>query len=164
MSITFGGLATGLDTNAIVDQLMALERKPITRLETDKSWLQAREVAYTTFDGKLKGFLSSIEKLGSSDTLQQKSVSATSNDYFSVTAGVDALPGASYQVEVVSLAQVEKNVSQGYVSKTAQSFGQGELTLTVGDNTPVNITIDETNNSLEGMMTAINDADAGVNA
>lgn len=164
MSITFGGLATGLDTDAIVSQLMALERQPITRLETDKAWFQARSKAYESFDSKLKSFQKSIENLGSSEDLRKKSVAASSKDFFSVTAGVDALPGASYQVEVVSLAQVQKNVSQGYASNTAQSFGVGELTLTVGDNAPVTINIDETNNSLEGIMQEINDSDSGVNA
>ncbi len=164
MGITFGGLATGLDTNAIVDQLMAIERQPITRLEEDKTWFSKRQMAYTTFDNKLRGFLSSIQKLGSSDDLLKKSVTATNTDNFSVSAAPDALPGTSYQIEVVSLAQVQKDVSLGYVDKTAKSFSTGELSLTVGGNAPVNIIIDETNNSLEGMAQAINDADAGVNA
>ena len=59
---------------------------------------------------------------------------------------------------------MQKDVSLGYVDKTAKSFSTGELSLTVGGNAPVNIIIDETNNSLEGMAQAINDADAGVNA
>jgi flagellar hook-associated protein 2 len=164
MAITFGGLATGLDTNAIVDQLMALERQPIKRLENDRTWIQSRQAAFTAFDEKLNGFISNIENLGSSDELRQKSVSSSSQDFFSVSASVDALPGASYQVEVVSLAQVQKNVSQGYEDKAAQSFGSGELSLAVGDNDPVVITIDDSNNSLEGVMQAINDADTGVNA
>ena len=158
MSITFGGLATGLDTNAIVDQLMALERTPITRLQTDKTWFESRNAAYGALDGKLRAFMANIKDLGSSEDLRQKSISASSEDFFSVTASADALPGASYQVEVVSLAQVQKNVSQGYTSKSAQNFGLGELTLTVGENDPITITIDETNNSLDGIMQAINDA------
>ncbi|RLG37475.1 MAG: hypothetical protein DRO01_07135 [Thermoproteota archaeon] len=164
MSITFGGLATGLDTNAIVKQLMELERQPINRLQKDKAWFGARQSAYGALDGKLQDFLSNIKNLASSDDLRKKSVSASSEDFFSVTADPDALPGASYQIEVVSLAQVQKDVSQGYASKTDQNFGQGELTLTVGDDGPVTITIDATNNSLEGIAQAINDADAGVNA
>lgn len=164
MSITFGGLATGLDTNAIVEQLMALERTPINRLQADKTWFQNRQTAYAAFDSKLKGFLSSIEKLGSNDDLRQKTVTAANDDFFSVSAGVAALPGTSYQVEVVSLAQVQKMVTQGYVDKNAATFGFGELTLNVGGNEPITITIDGTNNSLEGVMAAINAADAGVSA
>ncbi len=164
MAITFGGLATGMDTNAIVDQLMALERQPINRLNTDKAWFEARQAAYGAFDGKLQHFLSSIENLGSSENLRKMAVSTSTDEFISATVDSDALPGASYQVEVVSLAQVQKNVSQGYADKGAESFGFGELTLAVGENEAVTITIDETNNSLEGVMQAINAADTGVNA
>ncbi len=164
MSITFGGLATGLDTNAIVEQLMEIERQPVNRLEKDKSWLTARQSAYGALDGKLQSLLTSAKNLSSSDDIRKKAVSVSSEEFFSVNAGSDALAGTNYQVEVVSLAQVQKNVTQGYVSKTAKNFGLGELTLTVGDKAAVTITIDETNNSLEGVMEAINAADSGVNA
>ncbi len=70
----------------------------------------------------------------------------------------------SYQVEVVDLAQVDKEVSQGYADKTAPNFATGNLSLTVGSASPVDIAIDSTNNSLEGVMNAINGADAGVTA
>jgi len=164
MSITFGGLATGLDTNSIVEQLMAIERQPIDRLEKDREWFSSRQTAYMTFDNKLREFASSIKNLGSSDDLLQKSVTSTSKDYVSVNATPEALPGSSYQVEVVSLAQVQKDVSRGYADKMASSFGTGDLTLAVGDDEAVTITIDETNNSLYGVMQAINAADAGVSA
>lgn len=164
MSITFGGLATGLDTNTIVKELMALERRPLNTLEIDKAWFERRQTEYSSLDGKLKGFLSKIENLGSSDNLRQKKVTASNEDFLSVTASSEALPGSSYQVEVVSLAQVEKNVSQGYASKITNNFGAGELTFSVGENDPVTISIDKSNNSLEGIMQAINDADVGVNA
>lgn len=164
MAITFGGLATGLDTNSIVKELMALERQPITRLQADRNWYQRRQSAVTKFDGLLQSFLGKIENLGNSDDLRQKSVSTSSEQYLSVSVGVDALPGTNYQVEVASLAQVEKSVTAGYADKSAANFGTGELILSVGENAPVTITIDETNNSLEGIMQAVNAADAGVNA
>jgi len=164
MAITFGGLATGLDTNSIVKELMAIERFPIDRLNTDKAWFESKQAAYGAFDGKLKSFLSNIENLGSSEDLRKTSVAASTDEFLSVTASSDALPGASYQVEVVSLAQVQKNVSQGYADKTASIAGLSDLTLTVGDNDPVTISLDASNDSLEGVMQAINDADAGVNA
>ena len=164
MAITFGGLATGLDTNTIVSELMALERRPLQTLEIDKAWFEKREAAYATFDSTLDSFLAKIENLGSSEDLRQKTVTSSSDENFTVTADTDALVGTNYEIEVVSLAQVQKNVSQGYTDKSAMAFGTGELTLTVGSESPVTITIDETNNSLEGIMQALNDADIGVNA
>lgn len=70
----------------------------------------------------------------------------------------------NYQVEVVDLAQVQKSVSLGVADKTASNFGLGTFTLTVGENDPIDITIDASNNSLEGIMAAINEADTGVTA
>ena len=92
MAITFGGLASGMDTNSIVDQLIELERGPIKRMEADKLWLTSRLEAYTTFDTKLKDFLSNIEDLDSSDDLLQKTATVASEDFFTATAEADAFP------------------------------------------------------------------------
>jgi flagellar hook-associated protein 2 len=41
-TINFGGLASGLDTNSIIDQLMAIERQPQTRLKLKQQQVDAR--------------------------------------------------------------------------------------------------------------------------
>lgn len=164
MTIQFGGLSTGLDTSSIIEQLMKLERQPITRLETDKTWLNDRLTAFTELDTRLKSFADSIKNLNYSDTLLKRSVKQSSEEYLSATVSREALPGTSYQVEVVSLAQVQKSVAaSGVSSKTSSSFGTGALNLTVaGTSHAINIT--SANNSLEGIMKAINDGDFGVKA
>ncbi|MGE4580265.1 MAG: flagellar filament capping protein FliD [Desulfuromonadales bacterium] len=163
MAISFGGLATGLDTNSIVSQLMQLERQPITRLQNDKSYHSSRLMALTQFDGKLQGFLSKLGSLDDADELQSKKATLNKDDFLSATASTTAAPG-SYQIEVVGMAQVQKSVSQGFADKAASTFGTGILKLTVGDGEPLEITLDETNNSLEGVMKAINESGAGVSA
>jgi flagellar hook-associated protein 2 len=163
MAISFGGLATGLDTTSLIEQLMEAERQPLSRLETDKTYFNSRLSALTQFETKLESFLTKIENLDSATDLQAKKTTLSSEDFFSATTDSEALAG-NYQVEVVDLAQVQKSVSLGVADKTAASFGQGALTLTVGDNDPVEITIDAGNNSLEGIMAAINETDAGVTA
>lgn len=164
MTIQFGGLATGLETSSIIEQLMALERTPVTRLETDQTWLNNRLDAFTELDTKLKSFADKIKDLNFSSTLLQRTVKQSSSEYLSTTVNSKALTGASYQVEVQSLAQVQKSVSAaGYTDKTSAIFGTGTLKLTIGTSTR-DITIDSTNNSLEGLAKAINQADLGVSA
>jgi flagellar hook-associated protein 2 len=162
-TITFGGLATGLDTGSLIDELMAAERQPLTLLENDKTWLNNRLTALQQFDAKLNSFQVRAESLGSSESISARQVTQTSNEYFSGKASADALL-SNYQVEVVSLARVQKDASQGYADKTALEFGTGNLTLAVGENDPVTIEMTSENNSLEGLMAAINDTDAGVTA
>lgn len=164
MTIQFGGLATGLETSSIIEQLMSIERQPIKRLETDKTWLNNRLTAFTELDTRLKSFSDSIKNLNYSDTLLKRSVKQSSEEYLSATVSREALPGTSYQVEVVSLAQVQKSVAEsGVSSKTTSSFGMGSLNLSV-DGTSHSIDITSANNSLEGIMEAINEADLGVRA
>ncbi len=164
MTIQFGGLATGMDTNAIIDKLMNIERLPVARLETDKTWLNNRLSAFTELDTKLNSFLGSIKTLGDPDTLQKRSAQLSSKDYLTASVSSDALAGTSYQIEVQSLAQVQKSVSQtGVNSKTSNSFDTGSISIMV-DGTVHSIDITSDNNSLEGIMQAINDADIGVKA
>ncbi len=110
--ITFGGLATGMDTNAIVDALMQLERQPIERLETDKAFYNNRLSAFADFDTKLKSFMSKAEALDTSQELIVNKAALSSDDFFSVAADATALAG-TYSIEVVSLARQEKEVSGG---------------------------------------------------
>lgn len=162
-SISFGGLATGLDTDSLVKQIMQVERRPLTRLQSDKSWQNTRLSALGTFNGKLESFLGKIEDLDSATDLQARKAELSTRDYFSATADSSALPG-SYQVEVLDLAQVEKEVSLGYADRSSHTLGTGTLSISIGTADPVDVTIDDSNNSLEGMMQAINGADAGVTA
>lgn len=162
MSITFGGLATGLDTGSIIEALMGIERQPIDRLEKDKAYYNSRLQAFSTLDGKLKSFLEKAEAIDSVLELNSPAVQSSSEEFLSATVGGSAQLG-SYQVSVESLAQQQKDVSQGYTDKEAASFGTGTLSLTVGG-TANSIIIDSSNNSLEGIAQAINDADLGVSA
>ena len=164
MAIQFSGLASGLDTSSIISQLMSLEQLPITRLQADKTWQSNRLAAFTELDTRLKSFATAITTLSTADTLQQRAVKQNTTDYLTASASSTALAGGRYQVEVVSLAQVQKSVTQtGTASKTSSTFGTGTLDLTVGS-TSNSIAITASNNSLEGIAQAINDAGLGVSA
>lgn len=127
MAITFGGLATGLDTNAIITELMKLERRPIDRLNVDKSYLTARQVAFTSFDSKLSSFLSTAEALGTADGVVAHKAALSDDGYFTVSLSSEAQAG-NYSIEVVSLAHQEKEVADGVASDYAVTTG-GDLTL-----------------------------------
>lgn len=164
MAISFGGLATGIDTGSIIDQLMNIERVPITRMEADKTWLNNRLTAFTDFDKRLNTFLSSIDSLGDRDGYFKKIATTNTQDYLLAKATTDAVPNTSYEVEVVNLAKVEKSYSDsGFASKTTQVFGTGDLVINVGG-TNKTVTISSSDNSLEGIAKAITDADIGVTA
>ena len=173
-SITFGGLSTGLDTNALIDSLMEIERIPLDRLETEKKYLNSRLEAFSSFDSKLNDLLDAVKDLDTSSELRSYTATPASEDYFSATASGSATAG-SYQVEVKSLAVQEKEVAAG-VADTDTTTYSGTITLSLdtitasgepptysGSPTPTEITI-AAGSTLADIAQAINDSDANVSA
>lgn len=159
--ITFGGLATGMDTNKIIEGLMKVERLPVERLEAKKTAQTQRLDAFKVFDAALKKLRDSVSDMSLTSQVRASKVSLSKSDFFSASSA-NGTPG-TYQVEVVALAKVGKQFYQGYASKTEPLLPTGSLTLTV-NGTDHDITVDAANNSLEGVAAAINGLDAGVKA
>jgi flagellar hook-associated protein 2 len=103
-TINFGGLASGLDTNSIVDQLMALERVPQNRLRMRQSEIDARKSALSDIATRLRNLKNAAADL-KSPTLWLDTQSVDVNDPTKITAARTgpAATGA-YQVTVTSMA------------------------------------------------------------
>lgn len=161
--ISFTGLASGLDTESIISNLMEVERQPIKRLEADKAYFQKRLQGVKVFDEKLSALNSAVDALDTQGDLKESQVLLSSEDH--VSASVTSATEGTYEVSVEQLAQVQKSVSQSaYASRSDPVFGTGELTLTSGDGvvsqgaagTAHTISIDSENNTLTGIRDAIN--------
>ena len=62
MTISSAGIGSGLDVNSIVSQLMAIERQPLTALETKATAIQSTVSEY----GKIKSAVSTLRDLAKS--------------------------------------------------------------------------------------------------
>lgn len=157
--ITFSGLASGIATDDIIEKLMAVERKPVDRLENEKIYETNRLKAY----GQLNTRLNSLrEAVGAMNlTSEVRTTKATLSSTSAFTATSNSAQTGTYNIAVTQLAQVQKTVSAGYASATTSLFGRGNIIVNGKA-----IAIDEINNSLTGIMSAINavSGDTGVSA
>ncbi|TAK74941.1 MAG: flagellar hook protein, partial [Aquabacterium sp.] len=101
-TISSPGLSSGLDVDGIIQKLVALERQPITNLQTDAKKLSSKLSSW----GQVKSAMSTLRDaalaLNKSDTWGAKT--ATSGDN-SITVSADATAAAgSYSVEVLNTA------------------------------------------------------------
>jgi flagellar hook-associated protein 2 len=110
----------------------------------------------------LDSFANPLKSLASGGTLRsQPTVSDAAA--LSVTAKSGRLLGSfSGQLVVQTLAKAQ-SVYSGNIASRSEAIGQGNLTLTVGTST-YPLTIDETNDSLDGLVSAINASGSGVTA
>jgi flagellar hook-associated protein 2 len=160
-TINFSGLATGMDTGAMIDALVKVERRPIDLLEAQVGNLEFKLSLFNDLNSKLAALKTAAGKLSTSASFFVKKASSSNDTVLSATAGSNATAG-SHSITVTSLAQAATHASTGFTAPT-DNIRQGTLNITVGTTTTP-ITIDGTNHTLNGLKDAINASGAAVTA
>lgn len=162
--ITFGGLASGLDTKSIISALVGVEGQKVTLLQNQQSGFKDQITAYDSLLAKLNALQTALAKIADPTQFNAFAVNLSSggDSYLSATTQGTAHAG-SYQVLVQSLAQSSYLRSAGFADPNASLGLSGTLTLQVGSTT-TNITIDSSNDSLNGIRDAISKTGADVDA
>lgn len=124
--------------------------------------ISTRSSAYATLTSAMQTFTSALDNLR--DSAQAAGITGSStNAAVQVVVGANAKP-STYDVDVTQLAQAQVNVSNYVASPTqAASFGNGSLTIQVGNQAAVSVQITNAMD-LNDVADAINGQDAGVDA
>jgi flagellar hook-associated protein 2 len=161
-TIQFGGLITGLDTNALISGLVQAERQTsISPLETQKVRFKAQEGVFTSLIGSLASLKSSAQSLSLSTDFNKRAAASSDATVLTATADSTAAVGSN-TITVDTLAKVQTIRSATFASAT-DTIGTGTLTLTVGS-TSTPVTVNGLNNTLTGLKDSINSSGAGVTA
>ncbi|ADE10858.1 flagellar filament capping protein FliD [Sideroxydans lithotrophicus] len=161
-----------IDVPSLVSQLMTVERQPINKLNTTVASYQSRISSLGTIQGLVSSFQSAELSL---NTSLQAFSAVSSSTSIAASATSSAVPGA-YSLSVSALAQAQNLVAVGQTSTTATINAGTSTTVTFDFGTTTgatftsngtgtkSITIDSTNNTLQGIRDAINAANIGVTA
>src|SRR5215470_18300363 len=135
--ITFGGLATGLDTNSMIDALVKVEHRPIDLLQSQQNDLSNKLSLFNQLGGLLSSLNSAAQTLSTSAGFFVNKAVSSDESVLTATAGSNASTG-SHSITVSSLARATTQASTTFAS-TTDLVRQGTLKITVGSTT-TNIT------------------------
>lgn len=155
--INFAGLATGIDTESIIQKLTELQARPLQRLMARKAQLNARMSAFDQFQGLVRNLQTAAGALSTRNAFSILKGTSSDTNVVTVNPSTDAMPG-TYEIRVSKLAQAHKIVSGAHSSDTAE-FGVNGRFLLNGKVIEVNAT-----DSLRTIANKINGANAGVTA
>lgn len=164
-TITFGGLSTGLDTNSIITQLVALEkRRSVDLLTVDQLEQQAKQSALATFGTKMADVLAAVDKLRDPSSALARTATSSDSTTVGATAGSGALVGTT-EITVTQLARNAIAVSgSGLTSASAAvASGSGSFSFKIGSGDTQTIAVDSST-TLEGLASQINALGVGANA
>jgi len=157
------GAGSGIDIKQLVTDLSAASREPkVARITTLTQQNQTRISALAQARSDLDGFADSLSQMVSDGTL--RSTPTVSDDSVLSATARAGLHADSFAATIVvtQLARAQSSYS-GVVADRTAAIGTGTMTLTVGG-VAKTITVDGTNNSLDGLASAINSSGGGVTA
>ena len=154
--LTIDGLVTGIDTSNIIDGLLSIRQSQLDRLNAQKSEIVDRQSAFKGIEAQLLTLRSKMSALGRSNdnVLDARLATSSDEDALQVAASSDAIPSV-VSLRVNTLAANHQIGSQVFASPDSQ-VTQGDLTIQVGNRTESTITIDGSNNTVQGLADAIN--------
>ncbi len=97
------GLASGLDIDSIIEQMMVLERRPLDLMQQRQLELEAQKGAWRDVNTRLRNLADKFGSLKLQATYLAKSAESSNQDVLTATASHNAGMG-SYKIEVERLA------------------------------------------------------------
>jgi len=155
-TLQLGGLISGLDTNAIVDALVDVERNKVRLVQQQQAAYNVRLSAYGELTGKLNDFKSAADKLNAIENFDLFKGSSSNSDAATISGSTGATPG-NYSLLVYQKAGAEKLSSRSGALTT-----QLDNLLAVGQSAQIKINgvkfdIDD-NDTARDLMLRINSA------
>ncbi|WEJ63372.1 flagellar filament capping protein FliD [Thiomicrorhabdus lithotrophica] len=158
-SLTNSTFDIGNMSKALAEAEVAGPRAIIERNQ-DKASTEVDAFAYLELN--LNAFKSYVTDLSNPETFLSKSASSSNESVVSVTANNSVSEG-SYQIESKQMALFHTQVANKSFASPYETLSTGTLDITVGGQVQ-SITVDASNNTVEGLQKYINNGDYGVNA
>jgi flagellar hook-associated protein 2 len=161
-TISIGGLATGLETDKIIEQLLKLERRPVALLEADASALRGTQAAFSTVGGKLAALRTAAEGLRTAGGVLARVATTSDEAVLTAAAGTGAARG-TVTLTVTQLARPSTAVGAVGVASAATTVaaGAGSFQFQVGAGDVQTVAVDAST-TLADLAAELNALDAGV--
>jgi len=153
--LSLSGLASGVDTSSIVDQLMALERQSITRLQYRQSAVTGQQSALKEIASKLSALKTAAQELGAATTWKQTQTAESSDP---TRVAVAMTGGAGIGGHSIQVDRLASSMQRGYSFQP----GAGSIEISYNTGDPKTITVPVgADTTLQQVADAINGKSAG---
>ncbi len=125
------GLMSGIDTGSLVDQLIAIDSRPVTTLRGRVQAIDVQRTAFMELAAKLLAIKSALSGMDRLSFFRRFNSNSSNEDILTARAGESAVPG-SYTFQVHSLVTNHSVISRGFTNPDSTPVGTGFLSIEVG--------------------------------
>lgn len=134
MSFRIDGLASGIDTEALIESMMAAERLPITNMQRKQQELETQKNAWRDINTRMRNLVDKFTALKLESTYVGRVAKTSQEGVLRASASPDAVEGI-YQVNVERLATASVRYNATRVDDVNEALGAGTLQLEFGSET-----------------------------
>jgi flagellar hook-associated protein 2 len=127
-SIQFGGVVSGLNTQSIIDAMVAVEKQPLTKMQNQEADLTAQSASYTRIGTALDDLVAKIKAFTVTNAGSSRSATSTNASVLTATASPGAAV-ATYQISVDRLATSTRAASTSAIGAAVTGAVNTSLTL-----------------------------------
>ena len=143
--LQLSGLTSGLDTDSIIQQLIAVDRAPEARMQIKEAAAEARQSTLNDIGTRLRNLMAAVKDLGSVDTwAESQSLDVSDSTKLNATRLSGAATGG-HDITVQTLARSEQR---------SYTFAKGAATLDIGPSTHIAIGADDDGATVAGKINA----------
>ncbi|MCV9884463.1 flagellar hook-associated protein 2 [Metabacillus halosaccharovorans] len=166
--IRIGGLASGMDIDTLVSDLMKAERIPLDKLAQKKQTLEWQRDSYREMNKLLQELDDTLftnkDSIGRESTFLKKTVSS-SNDSLVSAKAINSQTNITSTIDVSSLASAQTWKSSGTINYTKQNAELKFKVTDPGSTTSRNVSISiKDTDTLDNVISKINSSGLGVTA
>jgi len=121
---SISGLASGIDWTTTIEQLMAIEARPVNLLEERKSDYETKLSMWNQLNTKLLSLESAAKNLTNKDDFASRIATTSDSDVVTASATGSASPGTHIISSITSLARANNYVSGSGYASADSNFGQ----------------------------------------
>ncbi|HEX5481763.1 MAG TPA: flagellar filament capping protein FliD [Terriglobia bacterium] len=157
------GLNQGINVQQTVASLVAAAEQPEQPLLTEQQFYSSQQSAVSNINNLLGDLQTAIQALQDPVGALAATAATSSNTNVLTAATTTGATTGTHTVVVNSLATTSSYDTDALASGDT-AFGQGQFTLQVGSNSPVTVTVDSSNDTLNTLAAYINSQNDGVSA
>ncbi|HVT89560.1 MAG TPA: flagellar filament capping protein FliD [Tepidisphaeraceae bacterium] len=125
------GLISGINYGDIINQLMALEQRPVNNLQSRIDNITQQKLAFTDLTARLTALRLTGTTLKKKATFQNATASSSNENVLTATTSSGAAIG-TYQFQVARLVTTQQTVSRGFADFSSAKLAAGNITLELG--------------------------------
>jgi flagellar hook-associated protein 2 len=155
--------STPIDVQSLLNSALAAAQAPLTNLQQQQTTEQTQSAALQSIATDVTALNTAAQAL--TDTSGAiNALTATSSNTAVLTASADSTASAGTHSIVVNSLATTASVYTNAVASATTTLAAGTFQIAVGGGSAATVTIDSTDNTLNGLAAAINAQNAGVTA